>query len=89
MNYPCNIIFSRFRFFNQEVCICSEFNGSDQGGAEDVKALWWRRRSKLYGVSQDNRELFLCAFEEDPKSAMIWLRNKMGLSGGCPSGGIA
>jgi hypothetical protein len=24
-----------------------------------------------------NRKLFLCAYEDDPKSALIWLRSEM------------
>jgi hypothetical protein len=36
-------------------------------------------KAKAYSVfkTQVNRELFLCAYEDDPESALIWLRSEM------------
>jgi hypothetical protein len=36
-------------------------------------------KAKAYVVfnNQEKREIFLCAFEEDVESAMIWLRSEM------------
>ena len=36
-------------------------------------------KAKAYGVfkNPDNREIFLSACDEDPESALIWLRNEI------------
>jgi hypothetical protein len=31
----------------------------------------------VFGKSKENRETFICASEEDPEAALIWLRNEM------------
>jgi hypothetical protein len=36
-------------------------------------------KAKAYAIFKTsvNRELFLCAYEDDPESALIWLRSEM------------
>jgi hypothetical protein len=38
-------------------------------------------KAKAYAIFKTsvNRELFLCAYEDDPESALIWLRSEMHL----------
>jgi hypothetical protein len=31
----------------------------------------------VFGKSKENREIFICASEEDQEAALIWLRNEM------------